>query len=210
MSHSNITDNRDLLGSLLWGDGRHLAFVRTADRSKFNCSCAVPRSVRGCWMVTTWETQRDQLWSVAHSRCFSIGIEYLVRVLWLRAQFETLLSPPKLCSNSAQNIHTEQRQLHKTEWCALFSHFLSQEQEGEIKSSATAPFLLTLSGTPCPSISDNSWGCSIVVMQDLAPYPSQASSWDTPKTPALIIGSWAVSSPRPYQKNCLLPGTPVA
>lgn len=162
-------------------------------------------------MVATWETQRDQLWSVAHSSCFNIGIEYLVRVQWLRAQFKTLLSPPKFCSNSAaQNIHTEQRQLHKTEWCALFSHFLSQEQEGEIESSPIAPFLVTLSGTPCPSISDNSWGCSIVGMQDLAPYPSQASSWDTAKASALIIGLWAVSSPRVYQKNCLLPGTPVA
>lgn len=113
--HCNITDNRTLLVSLLWGDGRHFAFTHTTDRPKFNCSCAAPRSVRGCWTVTTWETQRDQLWSVAHP--LISAQEYLVGAGWLRA----LLSPPKLCSNSAvQNIHTEKRQLHKTECCALF------------------------------------------------------------------------------------------
>lgn len=113
VSHSNITDNRDLLGSLLWGDGRHLAFVHTTERSKFNCSCAVPRSVRGCWIVTTWETQKEQLWSVALAPYFSIGIPHQGTVaestIWNSAL------TPKLCSNSAaQNIHTEQSQLHKT------------------------------------------------------------------------------------------------
>lgn len=112
--HCNITDNRTLLVSLLWGDGRHFAFTHTTDRPKFNCSCAAPRSVRGCWTVTTWETQRDQLWSVAHPPYFSIGIPCWGRVA------ESIAFTPKTLQQFCCTEHPHRKKLHKTECCALF------------------------------------------------------------------------------------------
>lgn len=196
--HCNITDNRTLLVSLLWGDGRHFAFTHTTDRPKFNCSCAAPRSVRGCWTVTTWETQRDQLWSVAHPPYFSIGIPCWGRVA------ESIAFTPKTLQQFCCTEHPHRKKTAAQNWmlCSFPPTFFHRNRREKKKSSTTAPFFLTFSGAPCPSISENSWGCSIVMMQDPTPYPSLASSCSQRHSLGLTLDcSWAVSSLWAYQKN---------
>lgn len=176
-------------GSLLCRDGRHLGFVHATDRSKFNCSWAVPRSARGCWIHGRHRGMSLELLLIP----LISAQEYLVRVPWLRAPFETALTPKTLqkfcCTKYPHRTKTAAQN-----WMVCSFLPLSQEQEGGKKISTTAPFPLTLSGTPCPSISDNSWGCSMVVMQDLALYPTLASSWSQGHSLGLSLDYWLMGS----------------
>lgn len=116
-------------GSLLCGDGRHLGFVHATDRSKFNCSWAVPRSARGCWIHGRHRGMSLELLLIP----LISAQEYLVRVPWLRAPFETALTPKTLqkfcCTKYPHRTKTAAQN-----WMVCSFLPLSQEQEGGKKS----------------------------------------------------------------------------